>query len=387
MAKQIMIVAGEPSGDALGGHLMAALRERAGDVTFSGVGGLAMAAQGLSSLFPMAELSVMGFAEVAPRVPRLLRRIGETARAARSLRPSALVTIDSPGFNFRLAGRLAGSGIPLIHYVAPQVWAWRPGRARRIAAFLDHLLALLPFEPPYFEAVGLPCTYVGHPAIEAGADRGDGPAFRARHGIAAEATVLLVLAGSRGMEVSRHLSLFGEALNRLAPRIADLHVVSATVPGVAEHVRQAAAAWPVPTLVVEGEGEKYDAFAAADGALAVSGTVVLELALARVPTVVAYRANPVSGWLARRLVTVDYVSLPNLILDRGALPELLLGECRPDRLAAASEEILVDRDARDAQSRAMGEVAAKLEVAGLPPSHRAAETVLAAIERGPRWRR
>ena len=382
MAKRIMIVAGEPSGDVLGGRLMAALAEGADDVAFSGVGGPAMAARGLTSLFPMSELSVMGFAEVAPRVPALLRRLGETARVARALDIDALVTIDSPGFNFRLARRLAGAGIPLVHYVAPQVWAWRPGRARRIAAFLDQLLALLPFEPPYFEAVGLPCTYVGHPAIEAGA--GDGPSFRARHGIPPEARLLLVLPGSRAMEVSRHLPLFGETLGRLARGIAGLHAATATVAGVAREVRRAAATWPVPATVIEGEGEKHDAFAAADGALAVSGTVVLELALAGVPTVVAYRANVLSGWLARRLVTVDHISLPNLILGRGALPELLLGACRPERLAAASEQILVDREVRDAQSRALAEVAAKLGVTGAPPSRRAADAVLAAIVRGPR---
>lgn len=382
MAKRIMIVAGEPSGDVLGGRLMAALAEGAEEVAFSGVGGPAMAARGLTSLFPMSELSVMGFAEVVPRVPALLRRLGETVRAARALDIDALVTIDSPGFNFRLARRLAGAGIPLVHYVAPQVWAWRPGRARRIAAFLDHLLVLLPFEPPYFDAVGLPCTYVGHPAIEAAT--GDGPAFRARHGIPPDARLLLVLPGSRAMEVSRHLPLFGETLSRMATGIAGLHAVTVTVPGVAREVRHGAATWPVPAIVIEGEDEKHDAFAAANGALAVSGTVVLELALAGVPTVVAYRANPLSGWLARRLVTVDHISLPNLILGRGVLPELLLGACRPERLAAASEEILVDQEIRDAQSRALAEVAAKLEVKGASPSRRAADAVLAAIERGPR---
>ncbi|MCH7943952.1 MAG: lipid-A-disaccharide synthase, partial [Proteobacteria bacterium] len=215
------MIAGEPSGDVLGGRLMAALktaRKSSGDapLTFAGVGGERMIAQGLESLFDMRDLSVMGYLEVVPKIPGLLARIRETVDAVRSLRPDAVITIDSPDFNFRVARKLKGLGIPIIHYVAPQVWAHRPGRAAKVADFLDHILALLPFEPPLFEAHGLPCTYVGHAIVEEGADGGDGPAFRRRHGIAADAPLIAALPGSRPGEVSRHLPIFGAALGKLA---------------------------------------------------------------------------------------------------------------------------------------------------------------------------
>jgi len=385
MTKRIMVIAGEPSGDMLGGLLMAELKALSTEaVEFVGVGGEAMEAQGLDSLFPIAELSVMGFTEIVPSIPRIWRRIGETVAAARDWRPDALVTIDTPAFSFRVAKRLCGAGIPLVHYVAPSVWAWRPGRAREIARFLDHLLALLPFEPPYFEEVGLPCTYVGHPAIEFGADRGDGPGFRARHGIAPEATVLLLLPGSRRNETGRHLPVFRRTLERLAARFPDLKPVMPTVSGVADEVSAAAAGWRPSPIVVRGEAERWHAFAAADGALAVSGTVSLELALARVPTVVTYKAHALTGLVASFLVRAKYVSPPNLILDRAVIPELLMGNCRPRRLAEAVAQILVDRQARAAQTRAAGEVAAKLSTGGDPPSRRAARAVLEVIERGPR---
>src|SRR4051794_22853342 len=192
----IFIVAGEPSGDALGGALIRALRKRTGGrLRFAGIGGESMAEQGLSSLVPLSDLAVAGIAEVLPRAPLILRRGRETGGAIREMHPDAVVTIDSSGFSWRIAHRLrrAGERLPLIHYVAPMVWAWRPGRARRMARWYDHLLTLLPFEPPYFERVGLACTYVGHPVIESGADKGDAARFRARHGIAADELVISVL--------------------------------------------------------------------------------------------------------------------------------------------------------------------------------------------------
>ncbi|MEE8546418.1 MAG: lipid-A-disaccharide synthase [Alphaproteobacteria bacterium] len=385
MARRIMVVAGEPSGDMLGGRLMAELTALSGGaVEFVGVGGEAMRAQGLESLFPIEELSVMGFAEVVPSLPRLWRRIRETVALALELRPDALVTIDTPAFSLRVAKRLAGAGIPLVHYVAPSVWAWRPGRARAIARFLDHLLALMPFEPPYFEKVGLPCSYVGHPAIEFGADRGDGPGFRARHRVPGEARLLLLLPGSRRTETARHLPLFERTLSRLRGRFGELRAVIPTVSAVADEVAATTARWRPAPLVVRGEAERWDAFAAADGALAVSGTVSLELALARVPTVVTYKTGILTSLVAGLLVRTKYVSPPNLILDRAVIPELLLAQARPQRLAEAVSQILVDREARAAQTRAADEVAAKLGVGGEPPSRRAARVVLEVIARGPR---
>src|SRR6266566_5000556 len=234
----IFIVAGEPSGDALGGALIAALRERAGGVRFAGVGGEAMAQQGLSSLVPLSDLAVAGIAEVLPRAPLILRRVRETVAAIRAMKPDAVVTIDSSGFSWRVAQRLRrrGERLPLIHYVAPMVWAWRGGRARRMARWYDHLLTLLPFEPAYFERVGLAASYVGHPVLESGADKGDAARFRARHGIAADELLISVLPGSRGGEVSRLLPIFGAALRRLEPMIGPFRVAVPTVETVAEKV-------------------------------------------------------------------------------------------------------------------------------------------------------
>jgi len=382
-APLIFLVAGEPSGDALGAGLMAALKARTGDaVRFAGVGGEGMAAHGLDSLFPMAELSVMGLAEVLPRLPRLARRLAETAREVRRLRPAAVVTIDAPDFCFRLARRLRGAGIPLIHYVAPSVWAWRPGRARKIAGFLDHLLALLPFEPPFFEREGLPCTFVGHPVVESGADGGDGGRFRARHGIAAGVPVVCALPGSRLSETSRLLPVFAETLARLRASHPDVRAVVPVIGAVADEVAGAAADWPAPTTVVRERADKIDAFAAADVALAASGTVALELAMAELPAVIAYRVSPLTAWLARRLIRVRHVSLVNLVLDRPAVPELLQGDCRPERLAAALDALLADEGARAAQIEAGREALARLGRGGPSPGERAAAAVLGVIGGG-----
>lgn len=375
----IFLVAGEPSGDALGASLMAGLRRIAPNVRFAGVGGERMAAQGLESLFPMAELAVMGLAEVLPRLPNLIRRIRQTAAEVERLRPAALVTIDAPDFCFRVAKRLKGKGIPLIHYVAPTVWAWRPGRARKIAGFLDHLLALLPFEPPYFEREGLACTFVGHPVVEGGADRGDGARFRAAHGIPETVPLLCLLPGSRMGEVTRLLPVFGEAVDRLATVHSDLRVVLPTVPNVAAAVRAGVAGWKAPPLVVEGQEAKFDAFAACGAALAASGTVALELAMAGLPAVIAYRVNALTAWVARRLIRVRHVNLVNLLLDRPVVPELLQEECRPDRLAANLLVLFDDPVARRHQIEAAREAMGMLGLGGPSPGDRAAAVVFSVI--------
>lgn len=377
-----MLVAGEPSGDALAGPLMAALKDQlGGEVSFTGVGGEAMIGQGLESLFPMSDLSVMGLAEVLPRLALIRRRLAQTEALARKVRPDALVTIDAPGFNFRLARRLAGQGMPLIHYVAPTVWSWRPGRAREIARFLDHLLAVLPFEPPYFEVEGLPCSFVGHTAVSA--PPGDGPAFRRRHGIDDDAVVLGILPGSRRGEVARHAPVFAAVVNRLAARIDKLHVVSATVPHVADQVRQALSGLEAPLSLVPG-GQKADAFAALNAALAASGTVTLELSLAAVPCVAGYRMNPLTMAIIRRLAKAKAISLTNLILEKAVIPEFIQARCSPDYLVPAVEEILTNDPARERQIQAASEVAEALGARGRPPAERAARVVIEVINQGPR---
>ncbi|MEE8393425.1 MAG: lipid-A-disaccharide synthase [Rhodospirillales bacterium] len=375
----VFLIAGEPSGDVLGALLMAALKET-GPVRFAGVGGPRMSEQGLDSMFEMSELSLMGLAEVLPHLPRLMRRIREAADGVRKSRPAVLVTIDSPDFSFRVAKRLKGEGVPLVHYVAPSVWAWKPGRARDIASFLDHLLALLPFEPPYFEAEGLACTFVGHPVVESRAGMGDGEAFRRRHGIPAAAPLVSVLPGSRHGETSRLLPVFSQTLSLLKQKRPDLRAVVPTLAAVSAEVSQAASGWPVPTKVIEGEDEKFDAFAASGAALAASGTVALELAMSGTPAVIAYKMNPLTAWLARRLIRVRFANLVNIILDRQAVPEFLQGDCRPQRLAAAIEELLDNEQVRRSQIADAKEAMSRLGLGGPSPSRRAAEVVLEIIK-------
>ncbi len=378
----IFLIAGEPSGDALGARLMAALRERTrGAVRFAGVGGEAMAAAGLETLVPIEDLAVMGVAEVLPKARRIFRRVRETVAAVRALKPDAVVSIDSSGFTWRVAQRLRQRRDPvlLIHYVAPMVWAWRAGRARRMARWYDHLMTLLPFEPPLFQAVGLSCSYVGHPVIESGADRGDGAAFRARHRIDPDATVIAVLPGSRHGEVQRLLPAFRATIDRLRHRYPDLTVVIPTVRTVMDEIAAAAKDWPVPTIVVRGAQAKYDALAASAVALAASGTVTLEVALAGVPMVVAYRVNALTHGLLKRLVKVKYATLLNIVLDRPAIPELLQKDCTPERLTLALARLIDDRPARERQLDACREGLAKLGRGDVSPGLRAADRVLALI--------
>ena len=380
----IYLVAGEPSGDLLGGRLMAALRERTrGEVRFAGIGGETMAAQGLVSRVPLSELAIMGVAEVLPSARRIFRRVAETVADIVAQQPAALVTIDSSGFTWRIAQRLRGQGqtLPLIHYVAPMVWAWRPGRARRMARWYDQLLALLPFEPPYFTAVGLSCAYVGHPVVESGADRGDGAGFRRRHGIGPETPLLTVLPGSRRGEVATLLPIFRATIARLLPRHPGLRIVVPTTEIVASRVVREVERWPVPSIVLRGTPEKYDAFAASNAALAASGTVALELAMAKLPAIIAYRINPLTHAYVSRVVKVDYANLVNVILEREAVPELLQYDCTPEKLAPAVEKLLDDQEAGAAQIAACQEALQVLGYGGVSPSLRAADEVLGAIAR------
>ncbi len=381
----IYVIAGEPSGDLLGGRLMAALAERRGDIRFAGIGGQAMRAQGLDSLFPMADLSVMGLVEVLPRVPRILRRLNQTMADIGTRKPDAIVTIDSWGFTGRVQKRAKAlfPDIPRIHYVAPMVWAWKPNRTKKLAAVLDLLLTLLPFEPPWFEKDGLCSVHVGHPVIEGGADKGDGAAFRARHGIPAKAPLLVALPGSRYSETSRLLPVFAQALDLLRPAHPGLRVVVPTVETVAAEVRAAVAGWPLPVVVVEG-GEKFDAFAAGTAGLAASGTVALELALAGLPTVIAYRVSPVSAFVATRFLglgrTLKWVTLVNILMDAQVMPELLQDACTPKAVAGEVGRLLDDAAARDAMRAGMAAAVARLGLGGDSPGARAADAVLGFIE-------
>ena len=375
----IFLVTGEPSGDALGGALIAALQQRTkGNLRIAGIGGEHMRERGLVSLAPLEDLAIGGVAEVLPRAPIILRWVREAVAAIRELRPDAVVTIDSSGFTWRVAHRLrrCGETLPLIHYVAPMVWAWRAGRARRMARWYDHLMTLLPFEPPYFEQVGLSCCYVGHPVLESGADRGNADRFRATHGLAQDDLLITTLPGSRSGEVTRLLPIFGAALSRLESLIGRFRVVVPTVETVSAAVGKAVHRWPGAPIIVQRAQDKYDAFAASSAALAASGSVALELAMARLPMVVGYRLNPLTERILDRILRVRQVNLVNLLLERPLVSELLGPNCTPERLAAAIAELTRDERVRAAHRQGYDEVRRCLEAGDLSPSLRAADQVL-----------
>ena len=373
------LIAGEPSGDVIGARLMRALRQRlGGKVRFAGIGGERMAEEGLQTLLPIRELAIMGMVEILPQIFNLIRRIRETIADIEAKAPVAVVTIDSSGFCFRVTEKLKPKTPRpvLVHYVAPMVWAWRAHRAHSAAKAADHLLTLLPFEPPYFEHVKLPASYVGHPVIEGGADHGDGSAFRARHRIAPEATVLCVLPGSRRGEIKRLLPVFGETIERLLRRFPDMVVVVPTVETVAAQVADAVAAWPGRVIVVRGAAEKFDAFAASTAALAASGTVALELAMARVPMVIGYRIWGPTHFVVSRTVKIKYATLVNLLLDRPLIPELLQHACTPERLGAEVERLLSEPEARREQVEGAKAALLQIGLDGEAPSLKAADKIL-----------
>lgn len=375
----LMLVCGEPSGDQLGAELMAGLKALEPGVVITGVGGTAMAAQGLGSLFPLDDTAVMGLNEVVPKIPVILRRVREAADFALQTRPDAVVLIDSPDFTHRIAKRLKriDPTIATVNYVAPQVWASRSYRARAMARYFDLVLALLPFEAPFFESYGLKTVFVGHPVIERAARMTGGAALRARLGIGAGAPLLVVLPGSRTNEVRLLLPIFREAVARLAKQIPGLVCVLPTVAHVAGRVREGTAHWPTPLHILEGDADKFAAFDAADVALAASGTVTTELALSRTPMVMAYKLGWLTWALMRPIVHTPFGTLVNIILGREAVPEFLQGKCTAENLAGVVATLFRDPAAREKQLADLGVATEKLGAGGEAPSLRAARALLA----------
>jgi len=382
----IHLVAGEESGDRLGAALMRALATQCGGkVRFAGVGGHDMAAAGLRSLFPIDELAIMGFTAIPRRLPMILRRIREAATATAAARPDALVIIDSPDFTHRVARRVraAAPGIAIIDYVSPSVWAWRPGRARVMRAYVDHVLAILPFEPDVHARLGgPPCTYVGHPLAEQVAELRPNDAEACRR--AADPPLVLVLPGSRPSEIRRLLGPFAQAIGLAQERHGPLELVLPTVPALVANLREATADWPVRPRIIAAHADKRAAFRQARAALAASGTVTLELALAAIPTVGAYRLGMFEGALVRALVrpqiSVRSVLLANLVLGANVMPEFLQGDCTAPALADALVPLLGDTPARHRQLAAFATLDALMGL-GAAPSVKAADTVLSVIAR------
>jgi len=380
-AIRVLVVAGEHSGDALGGRLMAAVRRRAArPVRFAGVGGPHMAAEGLTSLFPLADVAVMGPLAILWALPRLVRRINQAAAAGVAMAPDVVVIIDSPELTRPIARRIRRRlpEVPIIDYVSPSVWAWRPGRARRMRAYVDHVMALLPFEPAVHARLGGPaCSYVGHPLIERLPEMAaaDPASLRASLGIGPEARIVVVLPGSRRSEAERLMGPFGEAIALLARRVPGLVPVIPAVESVRALIEAKAAAWPVPPRLVAGETAKLEAFKAGEVALAASGTVTLELALAGTPMVVAYRVDALAARL-QFLVKTPHFALSNLVLGERAFPELMQDDCTPDRLAAALAAVMTEPAAREAQRAALARVPALMQLEKGTPSEAAAAIVL-----------
>jgi lipid-A-disaccharide synthase len=373
---KVFVIAGEPSGDNLGAAVMAGLRAQVPGVRFDGIGGPAMAAEGLQSRFEMAELSLMGIAEVLPKYFHLKRRIAETAAAVLDQRPDILLTIDSPDFCLRVAAAVrAQAHIRTVHYVAPTVWAWRPGRAAKMAPHVDQVLCLFPFEPPLMQAAGMQADFVGHPVVTAPpADPVLVAALRDGPG-----PLVLALPGSRKGEVTRLAERFGQTLGLLQHSHPGLRVVLPTAAPVTSLVRDLTAGWPVQPLIIApdedlGGPRKRAAFAAADVALAASGTVSLELAAAGTPMVIGYDMAPLSRWLIGRMLRVDTVTLVNLVSETRHVPEFIGQACRPEPMAAALASVLADPAP---QRAAMAVTMDRLGRGGPPPGERAAQAILA----------
>lgn len=381
----LMLVCGEPSGDQLGGELMAGLKALAGNhLRIVGVGGSAMEAQGLQSLFPLDDTAVMGLREVVPRIPKILRRVREAADFALATRPDAVVLIDSPDFTHRIAQRLKriDPSIRTVNYVAPQVWASRQYRARKMGRYFDLVLALLPFEAPFFEAHGVHAAFVGHPVIERAARMTGGDALRARLGIAANVPVLAVLPGSRMNEVRLLLPPFRDAVARLVKTFPDLVCLLPTLPHVAAAVRAGTTDWPAPLYILEGDADKFSAFDTAGAALAASGTVTTELALAHTPMVVAYRFGWLTYALGKPFVSVKFATLVNIILDREAVPEFIQNRCTGTNLAEALVPLLSDTPVRHKQIEELDAATAQLGIGSELPSLRAARALLDFVRNG-----
>jgi lipid-A-disaccharide synthase len=382
---KFFLIAGELSGDRLGAALMAGLKQLRPEVNFAGVGGPLMQAEGLTSQFPMDELSVMGIAEVLPKYFHLKRRIAETSQACIDFAPDAMITIDSPDFCLRVAKMVrATSPVRTVHYVAPSVWAWRPKRAEKMAHSVDQVLALLPFEPPYMEKAGMRCDFVGHPVVsEPVADAAQVAEFRQEYGIG-NAPLLLALPGSRRSEVTRLCPIFGAAIKTVVNQRPDARVVLPAAPNVAALVAELTAEWPVSPIILDPTdmtpeqwlGQKRAAFAAADVALAASGTVSLELAAAGTPMVIGYDMSWLSWQIMDRMRMIDTVTLVNLVSETRYVAEFLGPKCVPGEIGAALCALLDDGDAQENQRQAMAVTMQRLGLGAEAPGLRAARAVL-----------
>ena len=378
----IYIIAGEPSGDLLASRLMSALKAKKSDIRFAGMGGETMAALGFESLFDISEISVLGILEVIPKIPLVMKRLKQVVADIEEKRPDVIVTVDSWGFVRQVLSRLkkAGITIPKIHYVAPQVWAWKKGRAKAVAHLTDKLMTLLPFEPPFFEKHGLECMFVGHPVIENTANlSNDSQAFRKKYGIPESATLISVLPGSRNSEIKRLIPVFRQVISKLAKVYPDLFLVIPSVAAIADKVSAAFADFEVPHCITLGQFERYSAFKASSFALAASGTVSLELTACGTPHIIAYRFGYVSNKIGKHFAGTKYANLINILADKFIIPEFVLENCREDLITPTALELMQNKDKAVAQVAEASDYLAKLKPVDAMPSEKAANTVLSYI--------
>ena len=371
MTLKVYLIAGEPSGDLLGARVMRALKTIDSDIQIFGVGGESMTQAGLQSLFDIKDLAVMGLFEVLPHLPKILKHFKEIQADIDRVQPDIIMTIDSYSFSIRVHKMLKkhGCSVPHVHLVAPQVWAWNKGRAKVIGHFVDHLFCLLPNEPAYFAPYGMPATFVGHPVVEGGANKGDAMAFRRQYNIPDDKKIVCVLPGSRSNEIKYLLKDFMQVADELFESNPELFFVVPTLETVKDKVEAVMKDWTTPHLVVTGEATRYDAFAAASAALAASGTVSLELAMAEVPHLIAYRMNKITAALARRVLKIKYVNLINLLMDAPIIPELLQENCTPSKIVSVMRNLL-------AGEKQETQVALEKLGRGSSPSEKVAEMLL-----------
>lgn len=376
---KIYLIAGEPSGDLLGSRLMRALVAKTGGaVEFYGLGGDTMEAEGLQPLFDISELSIMGLVEIIPSIPRVLRRIRETVADIQKVRPDIVVTIDSWSFSARVhkALRKLKTGIPQLHYVAPQVWAWKKKRAKTMYKYVDALMTLLPQEPKYFTPHHLPTEFVGHPVIESEVLSADGKAFRAKFQIPADKKIITILPGSRHTEVNKLMPVFLEAAQKLLAQNPDFYFVIPTVKTVAQHVKTEAAKSKLPLLVVETQADRYNAFQASSAAIAASGTVALELAICHIPHIIAYKVSGLTAFILRHVMKIEFVNLSNIMLGREIIPELLQESCVAGNICRNILELIGQGELYQRQMQGFDKVKEVLSCGDQTPSENAADIIL-----------
>ena len=377
--KKIYLIAGEPSGDLLGSRLMRAIKKRTnGEVEFYGVGGDTMKREGLNSLFDISDLAIMGLLEVIPSIPKVLRHIRNTVNDIIRIQPDVVVTIDSWSFSARVhkALRKKKTNIPQIHYVAPQVWAWKKKRAKTMYKYIDRLLTLFPYEPKYFTPYNLPTDFIGHPVIESEAVHADAQAFYQKFSIPQDKKIIAVLPGSRKTEVSRLLPVFLESIEKIHQEHPEFYFVIPTVSTVSGYVKDGIKNSKLPIIITETETDRYNAFKASTVAIAASGTVALELAILDIPHIIGYKVSPFSAWLARKFLKIEFVNLSNILLGREIIPELLQERCIPINIRTYIEQILRKDNLYAKQKEGFIKVREALGFGQQTPSENAAAIIL-----------